>query len=127
MDSGRPPIQATARRVGRAADPRRRRRLGREHPRPSGGERELAYFTCHAPSGATLAQLVTVAGARWAIEECFQAGKNETGLDHYQVRRYGAWYRHATLSMLALAFLTVTAAQRGHQCLWTTFPDTAAA
>jgi SRSO17 transposase len=53
--------------------------------------------------------------------------KNETGLDHYQVRRYDAWYRHATLSMLALAFLQVCAAQRGHQRLWTTFPDTPAA
>ncbi len=79
------------------------------------GERELAFFTCHAPAGTTLAELVQVAGTRWAIEECFQAAKNETGLDHYQVRRYGAWYRHAALSMLALAFLTVTAAQRGHQ------------
>ena len=54
------------------------------------------------------------ARARWAIEECFQAAKNETGLDHYQVRRYDAWYRHATLSMLAPAFLAVTAAQRCH-------------
>lgn len=87
--------------------------------RPVGGG-ELAFFTCHAPAGTTLAQMVTVAGARWAIEECFQAAKNETGLDHYQVRRYDAWYRHATLSMLALAFLQVTAAQRGHQALWTT-------
>ena len=66
---------------------------------------ELAFFTCHAPAGTTLADLVQVAGARWAIEECFQAAKNETGLDHYQVRRYDAWYRHVTLSMLALAFL----------------------
>ena len=95
---------------------------------PNGkGERELAFFTCHTPAGTTLAQLVVVAGTRWAIEECFQAAKNETGLDHYQVRRYNAWYRHATLSMLALAFLQVTAAQRGHQRLWTTFPDTGAA
>ena len=31
------------------------------------------------------------------------------GLDHYQVRRYRAWYRHITLSMLAHAFLAVTA------------------
>jgi len=91
------------------------------------GERELAFFTCHAPAGTALADLVRVAGARWAVEECFQAAKNETGLDHYQVRRYGAWYRHITLSMLALAFLQVTAAQRGHQCLWTTFPDNPAA
>ncbi len=91
------------------------------------GARELAYFTCHAPAGTTLAEKVRVAGARWAIEECFQAARNETGLDHYQVRRHDAWYRHATLSMLALAFLQVTAAQRGHQYLWTTFPDTGAA
>jgi SRSO17 transposase len=91
------------------------------------GERELAFFTCHAPAGTSLADLVRVAGTRWAVEECFQAAKNETGLDHYQVRRYDAWYRHATLSMLALAFLQVTAAQRGHQHLWTTFRDTSAA
>ena len=95
-------------------------------PNAKGGH-ELAFFTCHAPAGTTLAELVRVAGARWAIEECFQAAKNETGLDHYQVRRYDAWYRHITLSMLALAFLQVTAAQRGHQCLWTTFPDNPAA
>src|SRR5215470_12528490 len=70
---------------------------------------ELAYYLCFGPAGTTIGQLVRVAGARWAIEECFQAAKNETGLDHYQVRRYDAWYRHATLSMLAHAFLAVTA------------------
>jgi SRSO17 transposase len=83
---------------------------------------ELARFTCHAPAGTTLAELVQVAGARWAIEECFQAAKNETGLDHYQVRRYDAWYRHATLSMLALAFLTVTAAHKGAPAPVDNFP-----
>jgi SRSO17 transposase len=93
---------------------------------PVGGG-ELAFFTCHATAGATLAELVKVAGTRWAVEECFQAAKNETGLDHYQVRRYDAWYRHATLSMLALAFLQVTAAQKARQRLWTTFPDAPAA
>lgn len=29
--------------------------------------------------------------------------------DHYQVRKYDAWYRHITLSMLAAAFLAVAA------------------
>ena len=43
-------------------------------------------------------------------EECFQSAKNEAGLDHYQVRRYDAWYRHATLAVLAHAYLAVTAA-----------------
>ena len=50
-----------------------------------------------------------MAGARWGIEDCFSEAKNETGLDHYQVRKYTAWYRHVTLSMLAHAFLAVTA------------------
>jgi len=54
--------------------------------------------------------MAAVTGARWAVEDCFAEAKNETGLDHYQVRRYRAWYRHITLSMLAHAFLAVTAA-----------------
>ena len=51
-----------------------------------------------------------VAGARWAIEECFQAAKNECGLDQYEVRRYMGWYRHITLAMLAHAFLAAMTA-----------------
>jgi len=73
------------------------------------GELELAYYRCYAPEPATLAEFAAVAGARWGIEDCFSEAKNEAGLDHYQVRRYRAWYRHVTLSMLAHAFLAVTA------------------
>jgi SRSO17 transposase len=71
---------------------------------------DIAYYLAHATTDTPLAELVRVAGARWAVEECFQAAKNEVGLDHYQVRRYGAWYRHITLAMLAHAFLAVTSA-----------------
>jgi SRSO17 transposase len=81
----------------------------RSRHRNEKGELELAYFWCYAPRGAALAELVSVAGARWAVEDCFAEAKNETGLDHYQVRLYQAWYRHITLSMLAHAFLAVTA------------------
>jgi hypothetical protein len=43
---------------------------------------------------------------------------NEVGLDHYQVRRYDAWYAHITLAMAALAFLAVTRAlEAGHDAL----------
>jgi SRSO17 transposase len=44
------------------------------------------------------------------VEECFQTAKGECGLDHYQVRLYRAWYRHITLAMAALAYLTATRA-----------------
>jgi len=69
---------------------------------------ELAYFVVFAPAETSLQTLVTIAGMRWTIEECFEVGKNETGLDEYEVRHWPGWYRHITLSMLALAFLSVT-------------------
>jgi SRSO17 transposase len=75
------------------------------------GEHELAYYLCAAPAGTADDELIRVAGSRWAIEECFQTAKTETGLDQYQVRRYDAWYRHTTLAMLAHAYLAVTAAR----------------
>jgi SRSO17 transposase len=71
---------------------------------------ELAFYVCAGPAATTLEQLVAVAGARWAIEECFQAAKNEAGLASYQVRDYTAWYRHITLAMLAHAYLSATRA-----------------
>jgi SRSO17 transposase len=74
---------------------------------------ELAYYICFGPEDTSIEELIRVAGSRWAIEECFQAAKNETGLDHYQVRGYSAWYRHITLSMAASAFLLRL--QQAHQ------------
>src|SRR5204862_1215993 len=45
------------------------------------GELELAYYLCCAPAGTTDENLIKVAGSRWAVEECFQTAKTETGLD----------------------------------------------
>jgi SRSO17 transposase len=72
---------------------------------------ELAYYVCYGPARTSLAELVRVAGVRWTVECGFQQGKGEAGLDHYEVRRYDAWYRHVTLSMLAQAFLAVVRAR----------------
>lgn len=72
---------------------------------------EIAYYLACAPLDATVADPVRVAGCRWKIEECFQAAKNECGLDQYEARRYVGWYRHVTLAMLTHAFLAVMAAQ----------------
>jgi SRSO17 transposase len=74
---------------------------------------ELAYYLCYGPAGTTLAELVGIAGTRWTVECCFQQAKGEAGLDHYEVRRYDAWYRHITLAMLAHAFLVVMRAGTG--------------
>jgi hypothetical protein len=47
---------------------------------------------------------------RWPVEEDFQVGKDQFGLDHSQVRRYTALIRHLVLTMAALAICAVTAA-----------------
>jgi SRSO17 transposase len=69
---------------------------------------DLAYYVVFAPADVPLSTLVHVAGQRWTVEECFELAKNEVGLDHYEVRHWTGWYRHITLAMLALAFLTIT-------------------
>jgi SRSO17 transposase len=72
--------------------------------------RELAFYRCYCPHRVPLALLVKIAGLRWTTEENFQAGKGLAGLDEHQVRHWTPWYRWVTLAMLALAFLSVTAA-----------------
>ena len=78
---------------------------------------DLAYYVVFAPQGTTLQQLVQVAGQRWRIEQSFEQSfelaKGEVGLDHYEVRRWDGWYRHMTLAMFALAYLTVLRMRAG--------------
>jgi SRSO17 transposase len=71
---------------------------------------ELAFYRCWTPGRATLAQLVGVAGVRWIVEESFQAGKGQVGLDQHQVRRWRSWHRFTTLALAALAVLAICAA-----------------
>ena len=68
---------------------------------------DLAYYACFSPTGATVAELVRVAGHRWIIEDAFKEAKQEVGLDEYEVRRWSGWYRHITLALLVHAFLAV--------------------
>ena len=72
---------------------------------------EVAYYRAFGPADTTLAALVRVAGARWAIEEDFEDAKGMVGLDQYEVRKWDAWYRHVTLALLAHAYLASTRRQ----------------
>jgi hypothetical protein len=72
---------------------------------------DLAHDACYGPAGAPLADLVRVAGTRWAVEAAIEAAKGEVGLDQDAVRRGDGWYRPVTRCLLAHAFLA--AAQAG--------------
>jgi SRSO17 transposase len=91
--------------------------LVRRQTQPSEGKkyRDLAFYRCAAPAQTPLRELIRVAGARWAIEECFQTAKNEAGLDQYQVRSWRAWHAHITLAMLAAAYLAATRAREAEK------------
>ena len=76
--------------------------------RRSGSQpKEVAYYFVFGPSTVTLPQLAQVAGNRWQVEQAFELAKGEVGLDEYEVRTWTGWYRHVTLAMFALAYLTV--------------------
>ncbi|MBA2441758.1 MAG: IS701 family transposase [Rubrobacter sp.] len=80
---------------------------------------ELAYYLCYGPAQTTVDELINIAGKRWRIEETFEATKSEVGLDEYEIRKWGGWYRHITLCLLAHAYLTAvrSAAEREEEAV----------
>jgi SRSO17 transposase len=73
-----------------------------------GDPSERAYYRVCGPAETTLDALVRVAGRRWCIETAFEEAKGLVGLDQYEVRKWAAWHRHITLTLLAHAALVVT-------------------
>jgi SRSO17 transposase len=73
---------------------------------------ELAFHYCYVPEGqiCAKARLIRAAGLRWPVEEEFEFGKGQFGLDQSQVRLYHAIARHTVLVCAALAICAVTAA-----------------
>lgn len=68
---------------------------------------DLAFFSTWCPVGTSIEKLVAVEGHRWAIEDSFEAAKNEFGLDHNETRSWHGWHRHVSLVMLAFAMMAV--------------------
>ena len=66
---------------------------------------DIAYYLSNAPVDTPLLKLAQIASTRYVIEQLIEESKGETGLDEYEVRHWHSWYRHITLSMMALAWL----------------------
>jgi SRSO17 transposase len=63
------------------------------------------YWFSTLPPETSLERLVTLAHARWVIEQFYEDAKGECGLDQYQGRRWDGLHRHLALVMLAYSFL----------------------
>jgi len=66
---------------------------------------QLKYALSNAAEEIPMTSLIRISIARWPIERCFQEGKSELGLDHYEHRSWPAWHRHMRLVFLAQLFL----------------------
>lgn len=66
---------------------------------------ELKYYLSNAPADTPLTELIRVCGMRWPIACCFEEGKGEVGMDHYELRFWRGWHHHMTLVILAHHFL----------------------
>lgn len=66
---------------------------------------QVKYAYSNAPEDIPLEEMIRVSTMRWPIEMCFQEGKSEIGMDHYEHRSWDAWHRHMTFVFLAQLFL----------------------
>ena len=74
------------------------------------GEQEAdktKYWFSTLPRDTSLERLVTLAHARWVIEQFYEDAKQECGLDDFQGRRWDGLHRHLALVLLAYSFLAL--------------------
>jgi SRSO17 transposase len=62
-------------------------------------------FLTNASEKEPIAALVNVASKRHLIEEAFELGKGDAGLDHYEVRTWQGWHHHTACALLGGWFL----------------------
>jgi SRSO17 transposase len=66
---------------------------------------DVRYYLSNAPEETTEAELARMLGMRWPVELTFEQGKQEVGLDAYEVRSWQGWHHHMLMVMLAHHFL----------------------
>ena len=75
----------------------------------------VSYYLCWSPRPVPLTKLIAVAVTRWKIQEDHQLTKQATALDCGQVTCWTSWHRWTAFSLLAYAFLAVTAVRQRAQ------------
>lgn len=70
-------------------------------------EPKVHYCLSNAATNVPVNEIVWAHDDRHRIEEQFELGNGEVGLDHYEVRSWVGWHHHMTLSLLALWFLVL--------------------
>jgi len=77
------------------------------------GHPRTRYSLSNADPRVPLRDLVRAHAEHHRIEQMFQQGKGQAGLNHYEVRSWVGWHHHMTLSLLALWFLSLERQRAG--------------
>lgn len=75
----------------------------------------IKYYLCNAAPDCALLEMAQAGHNRWPVEDCFLRGKQEVGLDDYEVRGWRGWHHHMTLVMLAHWFLVLQKRRLGEK------------
>ena len=63
------------------------------------------YWLSDLPEETPMRRLVRWAKSRWAVEMNYREMKEHLGLDHFEGRGWVGWHHHATMVLLAFAFV----------------------
>jgi SRSO17 transposase len=81
--------------------------------RTLGSRPDQKYFIAECSWTTSLQEILRAAFSRWSIEQCFEQGKQELGMDQYETRSWAGWHHHMTLVMLAHHFLVLERGKGG--------------
>lgn len=66
---------------------------------------KMKFSFSNAPVDMPLAEMCKASMMRWPIEQCFEEGKGQLGMDHYEHRSWPAWHRHMIYVFIGLHFM----------------------
>jgi SRSO17 transposase len=81
--------------------------------RTRGPKPERKYFLAECSWRTSLQEILRGAFSRWSIEQCFEQGKQELGMDQYETRSWAGWHHHMTMVILAHHFLVLERGKGG--------------
>lgn len=73
-----------------------------------GPKAEVKYYLSNADRETPLEPMALVTGTRWRVEDYFEDGKSDLGMDAYQARAWTSWHHHMSLVALAHLYVTLT-------------------
>jgi SRSO17 transposase len=74
---------------------------------PAGEAEPYHYYLAHLRGAPQKVRMLRLSRSRWNIEQYFQRGKTDLGLDHFEGRSWRGFHHHLVLAVLAYLFVMV--------------------